>query len=642
MIGKVRNAVNLARNMGPRYVGYRLWYETSRRSGWLRRRFPVNPPSRTFISLAEWRRDPPAFFFQSNAELQFNRRSTTDLENYVGRLEKGEFRFFSAEWKNLGMDYDWWTNPTTGYRYEDRHWTQIPDYDPEKGDIKYVWEKSRFAHLIPIIRLNSHTGEDRSESVISEIIDWIDRNPINRGPNWRCSQEISLRVLNWTFALYYYRDATALTEDRFSRIMHAIYWQIHHVYGNIHFSRIAVRNNHALTETLMLALSGWLFPFFPEAKKWQKAGAKWFVKEVEYQIYADGTFLQFSHNYHRVTAQLLTWGIRLANLHGEPWPEIVYRKATATLQYLSACTIDENGHLPNYGANDGALFFPFTDSDYRDYRPELGALAAVLLDSGRKEDATLSVYSRYAAAAAEAITWYGLKGSASPPDMVDDRPMLTEFPEGGYYLMRSSPNDLTFLKCGSYRDRPSHADNLHIDIWYRGENIMRDAGTYRYNAEPELVRYFNGTTSHNTVTLGEYDQMKKGPRFIWFHWSQARARDLWQEDGTLQFRGEIEAFSELGPNITHTRKVTHDPKGRYWIIQDNVDHMTGLPIHQYWNPGPTFSDHFVMVARDGDGNVLECEKLTGHYSGYYGKKIATEVWRFSSWKNEITTEIRPR
>ena len=33
--------------------------------------------------------------------------------------------------------------------------------------------------------------------------------------------------------------------------------------------------------------------------------------------------------------------------------------------------IDENGRLPNYGANDGALFFKLNDAEYSDYRPSL-------------------------------------------------------------------------------------------------------------------------------------------------------------------------------------------------------------------------------------------------------------------------------
>ena len=72
------------------------------------------------------------------------------------------------------------------------------------------------------------------------------------------------------FALYYYKDSEYLTEDLFAKIMHFVYWQIHHVYKNIRFSRISVRNNHAITETLMLYLSDKLFPFLPNVKKWRK------------------------------------------------------------------------------------------------------------------------------------------------------------------------------------------------------------------------------------------------------------------------------------------------------------------------------------------------------------------------------------
>ncbi len=81
---------------------------------------------------------------------------------------------------------------------------------------------------------------------------------------------MSLRVLNWTFALYYYRNSPALTPEIFEQSQHTIYWHYHHIYHNINFSRIAVRNNHAITETLALYLIGTLFPWFPNAADWKR------------------------------------------------------------------------------------------------------------------------------------------------------------------------------------------------------------------------------------------------------------------------------------------------------------------------------------------------------------------------------------
>ena len=139
-----------------------------------------------------------------------------------------------------------------------------------------MWEKSRFSYLYDLIRYDYHHGEDMAEVVFNDIRSWIQANPINQGPNYRCSQEIALRSLNWTFALYYYANSQHLNEELFQAMLHVLYWQLKHVRQNIHFSRLSVRNNHAITETLCLYLAGFLFPFFPESKKWKEEGKQWF------------------------------------------------------------------------------------------------------------------------------------------------------------------------------------------------------------------------------------------------------------------------------------------------------------------------------------------------------------------------------
>src|SRR6185436_4305264 len=108
--------------------------------------------------------------------------------------------------------------------------------------------------LYTLIRDEHYNGTKNGEFVFQQIVDWIDKNPINCGPNYRCSQEISLRVLNWVYAIYYYKDKNVISELTWDKMMHAIYWQMDHVLHNIHFSRIAVRNNHAITETMALYL----------------------------------------------------------------------------------------------------------------------------------------------------------------------------------------------------------------------------------------------------------------------------------------------------------------------------------------------------------------------------------------------------
>ncbi len=66
----------------------------------------------------------------------------------------------------------------------------------------------------------------------------------------------------------------------------------------------------------------------------QKAHGKyWFEQEIAYQVYADGSFLQFSMNYHRVVVQLahLGFAIGAAERRAVEWDSIGAKPAIPDL-----------------------------------------------------------------------------------------------------------------------------------------------------------------------------------------------------------------------------------------------------------------------------------------------------------------------
>ncbi len=609
--------------MGWRYVFFRIWYEFQIKTGLLKRKFPTNPEIKTWASLENWRKSTPQFFFESREKLFFPKTPSEALKAKFEKNIAGIFTFFSSLDFELGTNYDWVTNPDNHFNYPLDHWTQIQDFSKVSGDIKYVWEKSRFSYLYTVIRYDYHFEEDHSEFVFSEIQSWIRANPVNQGPNWRCSQEISLRVLNWTYALFFYKNSKNLSDDLFNQIMNSIYWQMSHVYANINFSRIAVRNNHAITETLALYLVGLLLPHFPESNTWKKNGKAWFEEEIAYQVYEDGTFLQFSMNYHRVVVQLLTWALVLSKKNGEEFSDFVDSRAKKSLDFLMICQDDTSGQLPNYGANDGALFFPLNEADFRDYRPQLNALYFYFNEKNYCE-------------AFEDSFWYFCENTQKVESKIFRGKFSFEI--GGYYLFKEQ-EVLTFIRCGNHKDRPSQADNLHLDIWVKGENILRDGGSYKYNTDEETIRYFIGTQSHNTVMLGNYDQMKKGPRFIWYDWSQTKSAQLTETNQYFEFIGAIEAFKEVGKNIIHKRVVRKYKQQLKWEITDEITNNCDLPLVQIWNPNENFQKDYIILAKDENGNVLIENELHGWYSGYYGKKENTQQIKFYSNGNKIVTKI---
>ena len=558
--------------MGLRYTSYRIIHELEKRLGILKRIHPILPKEKRYISLTDWKKTSNSFVIEPKESLFFSRNQEQTLQDNAHKILRGEICFFSSDWKNLGLNYDWITNPETNFKYDvSIHWSEINDFNPKNGDIKYVWEKSRFTFLLTIIRYDYHFNEDNASFVFSEIESWIDANPINQGPNWKCSQEISLRIFNWMYALEFYKNSEVLTEELWNKIQNTIYWSLHHVYHHINFSRIAVRNNHAVTETLALTISELLFPFIPETKKWAKKGRKWVEQEVAYQVYDDGTFLQFSMNYHRVLIQLFSFGISITEKHNKPLSSVFYNKAYKSLNFLYQCLQEENGYLPNYGANDGALFFPLSNAKYRDYRPQLNTLHRILTNQKLYDDVLIN----------EDYDWLQKKSNSNLAPITKHFGTLS-FNNGGYFICRKF-DSFTFIRCGNHKDRPSHADNLHIDVWVKGQNILRDSGTYKYNTTKEFSDYFTGTKAHNSVSVNGQSQMLKGSRFIWYYWSQAKEAKWLDTEEFFVFKGAISAFRFINPKCIHLRTIQIYKSQLKWIVEDEVTNAKGLTKSQIWH-----------------------------------------------------------
>ena len=609
--------------MGWRYVSYRIKHAMNTQSGKLKAAIPANPGDvpGELISLSAFKLNKPAFF-ESPKLAGLAKCKDKALAKRAIELSENTYTYFSSIQLSLNDEQPWNTHPVTHKQFPLVHWSEVPDMDDTLGDIKYIWEPSRFSHLYTLLRDDYHNETDNGSLVFAQISDWLTANPVNVGPNYKCSQEISLRILNWTFALHYYSDHIALTEELWLRIQENIYWSLHHIYYHIDFSRIAVRNNHAITETGALWLAGMLFPWLPNVEAWSKRGKQWLEEELDYQIYPDGTYIQHSHNYQRVVAQLLTWFIHLGDLHNDALPQKLKAKAGTFLDYLCTMMQEPSGHLPNYGANDGALFFPLAKQVYRDYRPQLDALARAL------GEPSLSSHPLE-----EAFWTGGAKAIVKTRSIKDG---TYSFSKGGIFVIRYK-NVFASIKAQSYIDRPSQADNLHLDLWVDGVNLLRDQGTYQYNTDPESADYFFGTRSHNAAVLGQSNQMKRFGRFIFFDWT-TKAYGNWISN--TKFQGKIDGFADINSGITQTRTVEFFRDENRLKVKDEFSRKPeNLPIVQYWHPHPDHIKTLKFKSFDLIGNKIKSQQLEGFYSSAYGVKDSVTDLTFSTNSNSIITEI---
>ena len=208
------------------------------------------------------------------------------------------------------------------------------------------------------------------------------------------------------------------------------------------------------------------------------------------------------------------------------------------------------------------------------------------------------------------------------------------YPIGGFYLLREKEL-FTFIRCGRHKDRPAQADNLHVDIWVKGVNMLRDSGTYRYNTTDDLLEYFMGSASHNTVTVADKSQMLKGSRFIWYFWSQA-IKASWRETPTQYFfEGEISAFRFLNRGARHCRKIIKQKDQPLWTVEDRVTGLEPYMKKQLWH---TDGSPLQISAAENGTNILPAA-ATSWRSDYYGSMEQGQATAFV-FTESVTTQIK--
>ena len=586
MINKAYQLGYVWRSFGPWWLLARIRYAVRVRLGLLRRRLP--PTAWSSHTLREALTDPcmaepaaylayrrtsaPLFFFAPLDQQRFQESCArwdcagiTPLQ-LAGEIEQGSFRYFHRMPIRVGFPPPWLINPFTNQPAPaDRHWSEIGDFG--QGDIKGVWEVNRFGFVYTLVRAYWRGRDERYAELFWRLLeDWRLRNPPQRGPNWKCGQEISFRVMAWCFGLYGFLEAEATTAERVADLANMISVQGERIEANLDYA-LRQRNNHGISEGLGLWTIGSLFPELRSAARWQALGREVLETEARKLIYADGSFAQHSVNYHRLMLHDYLWALRLADVQGQPFSAELHSHVGKACAFLFQIQDDVTGHMPNYGHNDGALILPLNNCDYRDFRPVIQA-THFLCTSKRCYESGLWD---------EDLLWlFGPQALDAPVEPGERGDLRAD--AGGYYTIRAL-NGFAFVRCATFADRPAHADMLHVDLWWRGHNVALDAGTYSYNAPPPWTNELSRTRYHNTVTVDDLDQMERVGRFIWAPWLHSRVHAFQRStNGHLSYwEGEHDGYKRLRPPHSHRRAIVRIGDDS-WLI---LDRLSGQKDHTY-------------------------------------------------------------
>ena len=465
----------------------------------------------------------------------------------------GKYPYFSRWQGRLGWPPDFNLDPVHHIAWPvGEHWLKNTRSGPPRDDIKLVWEASRLSLAFLFSREYVYSGEGRWSAAFWTMLEaWIEQNPVNESVAWGCGQEIAFRLMAILTAAFAMFDDGETSVDRLASLEVLCWQSAKRIAANINYA-ISQENNHALSEALGLHTVGLLFPEFPESPQWIDHAERVFELECRRQIYDDGSYVQHSMSYHRVMLDDMIWAIRLGEINKRPLGESIVSRVRSAVDWLAEFVDPQLGRVPNYGANDGANVLPLSCSDYLDYRPVLQAAGEVC--NNEAGGIGLGPWS-------EKSLW--LTGSL-PPERATKRAVTATWKAetGGYFMMRG-PNSRLMVRATNFRDRPSQCDMLHVDLWYRGLNVFRDAGSYLYyHRDPSIKQYFYSSAAHNTAHIPGFEQMTKGPNFLWFHWPKARAE--FEGQNRLTCCAEYKA----GCRYTHERVIDRDADN--YTIRDFV------------------------------------------------------------------------
>ncbi len=451
-----------------------------------------------------------------------------DMSTLTGQ----ELQKLAYEYSQRAVPADWHNDGSLSQLfYKDIAITVGKDETLSK-DIKVSWELSRFQYLFILGKADRACALDRYGVLFKEhVLDWIEKNPYLHGVNWLCPMEVSIRAINWVWAIHFFDASSALDTDTWQRIVCSLY--DHLIYLENNWEVFDGRtSNHYLSDLVGYLYICWLFkPLRGFQRKIDTIVAE-LCYELDKQLLDDGTHYEGSTAYHRLVTELRAHAIFICNELGMPLPNKYTVRYRDMLDFLNWCT-PENGQLILIGDNDsGSIIRTIASSTYVKIPPKL--------------------------------------------DSIWEQPYTT-FPDFGLSVIKTATWHVS-LRHHAYKNyQPSghfHNDMHSITVALRGIPVIIDPGTYVYTASEIWRNRFRSITAHNACYVGEQELVPFDDRLF---------------DLEIPQSSDIPRFSKRLSTISVT--ACHDLYARYGLksvrMLEFYHSNNSLTITDFWKEEDT-------------------------------------------------------
>jgi len=608
---------------------------------WFEKMLPKDATAGQFLSW--WRKQDTTFFIPPLDASQV-RGDTKQITEKGRTAAHGRIRAFYGRELDFGWPINWYKDPEGENTWPKTHSLKQLTAQNKKscGDIKNIWEIGRFLHVPHIVRAWAVSGDDDLMiDLMTQLRDFEAENPMRQGPHWVSEQEVAIRGAMLAYALYATKNASFWTDDFVLLFLRQIAATAEYCMTENTFAQICVRNNHFIGGALAPYIAAAVMPWHPKAQLWHDTAHQWLIEALDKQWHKDGGYTQPSHNYHRLALSYLLWALRIAEGEEDRMlSNAILDRLQDSFDLLRPMMLGKKGELPNWGPNDGALFCQWTDCDYADFRPLLSALSYALSEQRIFPDGPWD----------EELYWLWGAQACEAPTYTSEEQSFVSFPQAGLHMMQDD-NLAAVLRAGPILSRyGQQADQLHVDLWWRGNNVFLDPGSYSYH-DRDMHDWFRSTAAHNTICVDNQDQMTRYRQFLYLDWPKVEVFDLPRASAPIyQWAGGVHhGYMRLPEKVKHARLLILLNGGQGCVIVDRVSGRGQVDLTQNWiledlnwkQHGKSLQTHDFAMCWESNIPITVDYAPSGRawLSRYYGVRRNVPHLQLSSHLSKYTRQI---
>jgi uncharacterized heparinase superfamily protein len=448
-----------------------------------------------------------------------------------------------SDWR---FSYTW--DPT---KYENYHFRETEKKLPY--DVKFPWELSRFAFLLPLAQMAALTGDTRWQQLISRLtIDWETKNPLSKSVNWQ-PMICAIHGINLCLTVLMLAAIETTSLDFLTPLLRQLTLQGEFIFRNLEYSN--ARGNHYVSNLAGLLLIGaTIQDVYKPASRWVRYAEKRICPEIELQYLDDGVHFEKSTSYHRLVTEFFLLCFLVMKKEGYQITAKANKKILQACHYIR-CYTRPDGLSTNWGDNDGAWLLAFDPRYQRDHRSLL-ALAAVYFEEAAFKTAAESPSATIPLLMGKAGVqqWNRLRGNTENKGQNS-----AYFNLGGMVVSRLNGN-FFMADFGEVGKRGlgghGHNDTFSFELSLCGQPLIIDAGSPIYTGDIDLLARFSSTGYHNTLMVD--DQEIAQQLGLWRISGEATPIDVeYCSDQNVDFiQGEHRGYTRLPDPVIHKRKFS--------------------------------------------------------------------------------------